>query len=92
MLVEWVLPMDDPLVSLPPEEREIGCTSGRELVDLALGGHYCIRDQIDGAIREVYALSGRTRAGTNDTRRAGSRAYATEDEIDMGKPGCLAIA
>jgi hypothetical protein len=81
--------MEDPLLSLPPEERD-RVYSARELVDLALDGHFCIREQIDRCIREVDAQLG-AEGRERMSQLPALRAYATDEEIDTWEATLLRL-
>jgi hypothetical protein len=55
--------------------------TAKELVDLALAGHYCIRDRIDHAIRAIYRLWG-AEGRQRMNQLPDLSAYANEPEID----------
>lgn len=68
--------------------------TAKQLVELALAGHYCIRDEIDHAIRKIARLSGKS-----GCERIGALpdlpAYASEAEIDawrVAQEGTLSCA
>lgn len=64
--------------------------TARQLVELALAGHYCIRDKIDHAIRKIARLSGKS-----GCERIGELpdlpAYASEAEIDAWQERLLQL-
>lgn len=64
--------------------------TAKQLVELALAGHYCIRDQIDHAIRKIARLSGQ-----RGCERIGElpdlAAYASESEIDAWQDRLLQL-
>ncbi len=55
--------------------------SARDLVDLALGGHFCIREVIDQTIRNIDTARG-AKGRELMYQLPDLRAYASEDEID----------
>jgi hypothetical protein len=68
----------DPLKSRRRGEEKY---TARELVDMTLKGHYCIRDEIDSAIRRIYRMAGR-RGKEEMHKLPDLKAYASEPEID----------
>jgi hypothetical protein len=81
--------MEDRLASLPADERD-RVYAARELVDLALDGHFCIRDEIDRAIRRISAAHGRS-GRDRMYQLAGLKAYASEEEIDAWQAEVLLL-
>src|SRR4051812_9145196 len=81
--------LHDPPEDLSPEERNRLYTA-RELVDLALDGHFCIRDGIDQAIRQIYSVCGQT--GRDQIHGLPSlKAYASESEINEWEAQLLCL-
>jgi hypothetical protein len=62
--------------------------TAKELVELALAGHFCVRAEIDRAIRRIDRPSGRE-GRERMNQLPDLRAYASEEEIDEWQSALL---
>jgi hypothetical protein len=73
--------MSESLAKVSDQEDRDRVYSARELVDMTLAGHFCIRESIDRGIRQVYRLRG-AKGREHMDRLPGLKAFASEAEID----------